>query len=330
MIKKMVKQALFVLVLMNLALTVQMFAANAETPKSDDFYGPLRQIYKVGQGTNLPDFTTTGQHPDAPPDYLQEGVGAATSPIYFALDFFRYVVSGVAVVIVVIQAIKLVSTANEEEAGKAKTTLIAGTIGLLVIQVADVAVKKIFFGEQGEAFEDAATVEIYAEEGVAVFRGIIGLVEIFVGAASMLVIILRGFLLITSTGDEEATSKAKKHIIYAIVGLATVLLSEVVVRGVVFPKDGEALPDVQMGKFIIIQLTNYLSGFIAIFAFAILFYGGYQYVVGGGNEETTGKVKKLILGAIIGLIIAMGAFAIVNTVLQIEAPEEQKENVAQN
>lgn len=295
--------------------------ANGETPTPPPppYFGPLNMIHSVGAGTGL---ETAGEHPDAPPDYLQEGIGTATSPIYFAIDFFRFVVSGIAVIIIVIQAIKLVSTANDEEAAKAKTTLIVGCIGLLVIQVADAAVKKMFFGEQGEAFEDVVTTEIYAEETVSYLRGIIGLIQIFVGAVAVLVIVIRGLLVITSVGEEEAVTKAKKHIIYALIGIAVVILSEVVVRGVIFPEAGERLPDVAVGRYIIINITNYLAGFVAILAFIGLFYGGYRYVMSAGDEEMNEKIKKIIIGALMALVLALGAFALINTFVKIQPPEE--------
>lgn len=317
--KKFIKQLVFLFLLINLALTIQMTVANAQ--EGAEYIGPLREIQEIGEETGLPGFVETGQHPEAPPDYLQEGVGTATSPIFFAIDFFRYVVSGIAIIVIVIQAIKLITTTNEEEASKAKTTLIVGGIGLIVIQLADVAVKRMFFGEQGEAFEDIATTQIYAEETVSQIRGVIGFVEAFVGAIAVLVIVIRGFTLITSGGNEEAMTKAKNHVIYATVGLVVVLLSEVVVRGVIFPEAGEELPDVDKAKFVIINITNYLAGFISILAFLVLFYGGYRYVVSAGEEEATERVKKIITGAVIALVLALGAFALVNTLIEFEEPE---------
>ncbi|MFH1533417.1 MAG: hypothetical protein ABID64_00620 [Nitrospirota bacterium] len=318
---KIAKQAVVIIALMTLGLTV--YADYVAVADQVSVITPLEILKSVGEETGQQSFTT-GQHPEAPPDYAQPGVGTATSPIYFAIDMFRYVVSGLALIIIVIQAIKLVSTANEEEATKAKTTLIVGTIGLLIIQVADVAVKKMFFGEQGEAFEDVSTTELYASETTRYLRGIIGLVEIFIGAVAVLVIIIRGILVVTSVGEEEAITKAKKHIIYALVGIAAVILSEVVVRGVVFPEAGKALPDVQAGRFILINIINYLSGFVAILAFAGLFYGGYRYVMSAGDEEMNEKIKKLIIGALIALILSLGAFALVNTVLDIPATSEDE------
>ncbi len=320
-ITKIAKQAVVIIALMTLGLT--LYADYVAMADQVSIVTPLEQLTGVGEGTGQQSFIT-GQHPDAPPDYVQPGVGTATSPIYFAIDMFRYVVSGLALIIIVVQAIKLVSTANDEEAVKAKTTLIVGTIGLLVIQVADAAVKKMFFGEQGEAFEDISTTELYAEETTRYLRGIIGLVEIFIGAAAVLIIVIRGILVITSAGDEESITKAKKHIIYALIGIGVVILSEVVVRGVIFPEAGKALPDVQAGRFILINIINYLSGFVAILAFVGLFYGGYRYVISAGDEEMNEKIKKLIVGALIALVLSLGAFALVNTVLDIPATSEDE------
>lgn len=54
---------------------------------------------------------------------------------------------------------------------------------------------------------------------------------------------------------------------------------------------------------------------IAIWASAIIFLvlfvvGGIQYLTSAGNEEATGKAKKLLVDAIIGLIIVLAAWAI--------------------
>lgn len=279
---------------------------------------PLESIREIGGETDLPDFYETGLHPEAPPQYLQEGVGTFTSPIYFAIDAFRLVIGSIAFLVVVFASIKLISTANEEEAKKAKSTLLMGAIGLIIIILADTIVKRMFFGEQGEAFEDITSAELFAEESVVQIRGIIGFIQVFVGITAVFILVIRGFLVLTSAGEEEALTKAKRHVLYAIVGLVAVALSEVVVRGVIFPASGETLPDVQKGRFVLITLTNYLAGFVSILAFASLFYAGYKYVVSAGNEEATEKVKKIIVGAVIALVLALGAFALVNTLIEFE------------
>ncbi len=282
---------------------------------------PLTEIESIGGETGLPEFQF-GQHPDAP---ILEGAGTALSPVYFVIDLFRYVMSGIALIVVIVYAIKMVSVSEEEDAKKIKTGLAFGILGLLVIQLADIIVKKMFFGEEGEAFENAAMSESFATDANSEIRGIIGFVELFLGAVAVLVIIVRGFTLIMNSGDEEALKKAQTHIIYAFVGLAAVGLSEVVIRGFVFPEAGQKLPDVDEGKRLIVMITNYLSSFVAIIAFIMLFYAGYRYVVAGSEEETSEKVKKIFIGSVIALVLALGAFAAVNTLVKFKEPVDTSE-----
>lgn len=301
-------------------------APTAVAPEGGVVPSPQQYLQSIGntEETKLPQFNF-GQHPEAAADYAQEGVGAVTSPVYFAIDLFRYVISGIALVVIVMAALKLVSVSGEEEATEVKKGLTFGILGLLVVQLADIVVKKMFFGEQGEAFEDAATSQLFAEESVTQLRGIIGFVEFFLGAVAVLVIVIRGFTLMVAGSDEEAVTKAKKHVMYALVGLLAVGLSEIVVRGVIFPDAGKSLPDVDKGKYVLIMITNYASGFVAIICFLMLFFAGYKYVAQGSQEDTSEKVRKIFMGAVIGLVLAFGAFAAVNTLVKMEAPADTAE-----
>ncbi len=303
--KKIIKSFLVSFILINLGLAMHAFASN-----------PLDQIQKIGDQTKLPSFNAQGQHQEAPPDYAQPGVGTLTSPVFFALDMAKLALSGIALIMIVIAAIKLISTTNEEDAGKAKKTLLYAIAGMILIQLADIIVRKMFFGELGDAFENIAVTKLYAEQSVAQVRGVIGMAEAFLGIIAVLIIIIRGFKVMTSGGSEEELGKAKKHLGYAVAGLFVIMLSEVVIRGVIFPDNGQSLPDAEVAKYIIVKIINYVIGFVSIIAFVALFYAGYLYVTSAGNEEATTKVKKIFLAAIIAIVLALGAFALVNTLIK--------------
>lgn len=50
---------------------------------------------------------------------------------------------------------------------------------------------------------------------------------------------------------------------------------------------------------------------IASIIFVIMFLvGGLQYLGSAGNDEQTGKAKKLMVDAIIGLVLVLAAYAI--------------------
>ena len=56
----------------------------------------------------------------------------------------------------------------------------------------------------------------------------------------------------------------------------------------------------------------YVIGAVSVL---MLIYGGIRYTISGGNEKDVTAAKNTILYAIIGIIVALLAFAIVNFVL---------------
>ncbi len=63
-------------------------------------------------------------------------------------------------------------------------------------------------------------------------------------------------------------------------------------------------------------ILNFILGFLGFVAVVYIIYGGFLYVASGGNEENTAKGKKIILYALVGIVIILASFAIVNTILQ--------------
>lgn len=332
--KKLVKTIITVALLMNFALMVQMSVTYADssgtqtnpclTGGSQFQVGPQCQIFNIGSKTGLPSFLT-GQHSESPGDSLYAGAGTATSPIYYALDLFRFIMSSIAMVMVIVSAFRMVSSSQEEEITKQTDSLKYGIIGLIVIQMATVIVKKMFFGEYGEAFEDSSMAQTFGEQAVSQIRGVVGFINAFIASLAVLVLVVRGFTVIVSGGEEESLAKAKKHMMYAAIGLAVTGVSEFIIRGFVFPDNGNTMPNVDKGKQVLIMFTNYLSGFLALAAFVGLFAAGYLYVTSVGKEDATAKIKNLIISSVIGLVLAMGAFAAVNTFVTFATPQDTSE-----
>ena len=66
----------------------------------------------------------------------------------------------------------------------------------------------------------------------------------------------------------------------------------------------------------VLNVTNFALGFLGLIAVVIIIYGGFMYVTAAGKEEQAGKGKKAITYSMIGIIIIMGSYALVNTILQ--------------
>ncbi|MBI4994091.1 PKD domain-containing protein [Candidatus Peregrinibacteria bacterium] len=67
--------------------------------------------------------------------------------------------------------------------------------------------------------------------------------------------------------------------------------------------------------------VNLALSFLGIIAMAIIIYGGFLYITAAGNEEQSGKGKKAITYAGIGIIIIIASFAIVNTLISFVGTE---------
>jgi hypothetical protein len=63
-----------------------------------------------------------------------------------------------------------------------------------------------------------------------VIKAIINILSAFVGVAAIIMIIISGFRYVTSGGDPNNVSSAKKTLIYAIIGLIIVALAQVIVH----------------------------------------------------------------------------------------------------
>ena len=64
----------------------------------------------------------------------------------------------------------------------------------------------------------------------------------------------------------------------------------------------------------VIRIMLLFAGAIAVF-FVIV--GGYQYIASGGNEETAEKGRKTLINAIIGIIVVVLAYAIINVIVNL-------------
>lgn len=64
------------------------------------------------------------------------------------------------------------------------------------------------------------------------------------------------------------------------------------------------------------RIVEYLMGLVGVIAVLMLIWGGVMYMTSAGNEEKINTAKKIITGAIIGLVVALLAYLIVDQVIK--------------
>ncbi len=252
------------------------------------------------------------------------GADTLTSIVFVVIDFMKYLLGTVAMVIAVIQGLKLVTAGRkiDDIEPKAKMTLKLMIYGFVIIIIADELVKKVFFGEFGECYGSVSNVKDCAAEGNTLVKGLYDFILSLLATLSVFSIALAGFRMVTAAGNEDTVGTAKKRIIFSVVGLIVAGVGEFVVKKVVFPEYGEKGINYEAAQHLVVTFTNYISSFIGVAAFIMLFYGGYLYAASFGDDDKVGKAKNVIKSALIGIIIAAAAFAIVNTVTSFQPGKE--------
>lgn len=72
------------------------------------------------------------------------------------------------------------------------------------------------------------------------------------------------------------------------------------------------------------QITNTVLYVVGAISVLMLVWGGFRYIISGGDSKKVTDAKNTILYAILGLIIAFFAYAIVNFVLNTISPTPEQ------
>lgn len=143
----------------------------------------------------------------------------------------------------------------------------------------------------------------------ATLNSILGILYVLAGALAVVFIIVGGIRYTLSGGESAKITQAKNTILYAIVGLVIVLLAFTITNFVLGSVDLSSWPNLRDK---VINTLIYVAGALAVI---MLIFGGFRYASSGGNSSSVTQGKNTILYAVVGLVIAVLAYAIVNYVI---------------
>lgn len=147
--------------------------------------------------------------------------GALRSAIRSMLDVVTSYAGLIAVVVIVIAGFYLLLGLGDDGSKEtAKKIVLYTAIGLILIAVAN-ALVSFFQGLPTGA--DSAQLR-------RVVIGILFSVLRFVGLIAVVVIVIAGIMLVVSGGDEGQKDKARKIVLYAVIGLIVIALASLIVR----------------------------------------------------------------------------------------------------
>ena len=66
-----------------------------------------------------------------------------------------------------------------------------------------------------------------------------------------------------------------------------------------------------------VGISNWVAGFVASLAVLMVVIGGFQYMLSGGNEEKTKAARQTVQWSIIGLMVVLGSWGLLQALLEI-------------
>ncbi|MFA6992191.1 MAG: hypothetical protein WC269_02825 [Candidatus Gracilibacteria bacterium] len=68
-------------------------------------------------------------------------------------------------------------------------------------------------------------------------------------------------------------------------------------------------------RALVLRIVNFFLGFLGVVAVIMVIYGGVTYVTAAGKDDAIGNAKKIITYSLVGIVIILISFALVNTIL---------------
>lgn len=269
----------------------------------------------IGGGTGLRDF---GDITDR--NVVQRpGLRLITGALVRIINIVEWVLGTLGLLYLIYTAIRLLTATDKatEVYESAKNNIRYILIGFVSVFAIDIFVNNVFFLDDGNFLGSVEEAQRAAQIGSIEVQALYNLAELFLGIISVLVLIYYGVRLTANAGDEDIVNKAKNVIPWAALGLVLVGVAEFVVKDILFVDAGSGI-SLENARDLFASLTNFASGFIATISIIMAIYAGYLYIISSVDEDRTEQAKKAIVGAVIGIVIAAGAFAISNTFLRFD------------
>ena len=233
----------------------------------------------------------------------------------------------IATVYFLIICLKLIFASNtEEELGKFKKWILWITIWLIVMQLA-FAFTQILFDQWVSARLGASLIE-------NLVTPMIDLVRTLAAVFFIAMAIFAFYRLVTANGNEEAIKSGKMTILYALMWFILVRIAQTIVEAFYGKINCESFNvwfvtfesetctnslDISTGANLIINIIQWLNGFVAIVVLIMIIYAGAQIILSAGDEEKIKKWKQAIVYVAIGLFVLLANFLILTIFLRPEA-----------
>lgn len=156
--------------------------------------------------------------------------------------------------------------------------------------------------------------DVPESSGDDILSGIIRLVFISLAGISGIVLVLQGINYSLSSGDTEKVNKARRGIIYALIGIAVSVtawsLLDFAIDNVIGDISSTTASESSLNS-VFAGVISFIMLIGAIISVNIAVVGGIKFITATGNPEENKKARNTIIYALIGVLV----IALSNSVL---------------
>jgi len=168
-------------------------------------------VFVAEEGVKLAFFGTEGEI-FRDEETVKEFSIAGSEIIKGVYTMIQVFVGSIAVLALIYSGLQiLVAAGSEETVNSAKKRIFMAAIGLIVIGLSETIIKDVVFKDRGE--------DVGVSEGINLVVSMTNFLSSMIATLAVLAIVYAGFLYILNFGNDEMTTKAKKIIFSAIIGL---------------------------------------------------------------------------------------------------------------
>ncbi len=244
--------------------------------------------------------------------------------ILSVVDIIKFLVAAIAIAWLAWSSLLLVTSNGEEDkVSTGKMGVAWSLIGLVGMLVVDTVIFDILYG--GGAVVVSGVLASPDNLTTASGRAIIEILALLEWVKGILIIVavvyvmVSGYKMIVALGETEEISQQKTVFQWVGVGLLVILVNDVLIREVIYPNllgnDWRVTynPDADTGVREAIAIIQYFLQFLAVVAFVAFLYGGSQWIISFGDQDRVESGKKVITGAIIGIVVVLISYVVTST-----------------
>lgn len=210
--------------------------------------------------------------------------------------------------------LRLISAgATEEEVKRLKSGIVGIAIGIFVMQTAATLIG-FFLSEQ--SVNGQVAYNIYEKILAPLAQFLMSFGQI----AFLFMATWAALRLATAAGRDEKIKNAKVMLVSAIIGFLLLQIPKVIVTlfyGNPEKRGDEILlnPDISGIASALADILRYVNGFLALSIVLMIIYAGARMALSGGDEESLKKAKSMVIYIVIGCILLVASFGILQLIL---------------